>query len=146
MLPTEVKVMAKLKDRMQALFPVLATGDSAEIRSEATKLLDEIQEDIARLTREAKLIRELVARYGGSKDSMTSTERSEKVRQAAIALARSGKSEVTVHEVIEYLADREGVVFAVKRPASMAGSILAQMEQFERVAMGRFKYIGAGEG
>ena len=138
--------MARPKDRMQALFPVLATGDSAKIRSEASNLLGEIQDDIGRLNREAKLIRELVARYGGAADSMSSTERSEKVRHAALALAKSGKNEVTAQEVIQYLADTEGVVFAIKRPASMAGTILSQMEQFERVEMSRFKYIGAREG
>ena len=137
--------MPKTKDKIQALFPALATGDSAKIRSEASKLLDEIQEEISRLNREARLIRELVGRYGGSADSMTSTERSAKVRHAALALAQSGKSEVSPQDVLVYLSETEGVVFAVKRPASMAGTILSSMEQFERIGMGRFKYLGAGD-
>lgn len=137
--------MAKTKDRMRTLFPVLATGDSAKIRAEASKLLRGIQEDISGLNREAKLIRELMARYGGSADNLTPKERSAKVRDAALALAQSGKSEVTAQEVIDYLAEEEEIIFAMKRPASMAGTILSQMKEFKRLEMNRFKYIGTGQ-
>jgi len=133
--------MAK-KDRVRALFPALATGDAAKIRKEASNELRDIQEDINKLNREAKLIRELVARYGGAADSLTSTERSAKVRDAALALAQSGKSEVNAQEVINYLTETEGIVFDVKRPASMAGTILSRMPEFRRVAMNRFKFVG----
>ncbi|MGB2695678.1 MAG: hypothetical protein WBD55_10900 [Dehalococcoidia bacterium] len=134
--------MARTKDRMKALFPVLATGDSNKIREEASKLLQEIQYEISSLNKEGKLIRELLARYGGAVDGLSSRERSTKVRDAALALARSGHAELSSQEVIDHIADQEGIAFDVKRPASMAGTVLSQMPEFERIAMNRFQYIG----
>lgn len=136
--------MPKPKDRMKTLFPVLATGDGSKIRTEATRLLQEIQEDIGSLNRDAKLIRELLARYGGAVDGLDSKERSMKVREAALALAKGGKKELTAQEVIDHIAD-EGITFDVKRPASMAGTVLSQMPQFKRIEMNRFQYVGGGE-
>ena len=130
-----------MKDRMKALFPVLATGDSNKIRDEASKLLDEIQTEVSSLNKEAKLIRELLARYGGAVDGLSSTERSAKVREAAFALVKAGKKELTSQEVIDHIE----IAFDVKRPASMAGSVLSQMPEFKRVEMNRFQYVGEGQ-
>ena len=134
-----------MKDRMKALFPVLATGDSTKIRDEASKLLDEIQAEVSSLNKEAKLIRELLGRYGGAVDGLSSTERSAKVREAALALAHAGGTELTAQQVIDYIADADGLTFDVKRPASMAGSVLSQMPEFKRVEMNRFQYVGEGQ-
>lgn len=129
-----------MKDRMKELFPVLTTGDSNKIRDEASKLLDEIQAEISSLNKEAKLIRELLTRYGGAVDGLDSRERSTKVREAALALVNGGKTELTSQEVIDHIAETEGIAFDVKRPASMAGSVLSQMPEFQRVEMNRFQF------
>ena len=130
-----------MKDRMKALFPVLATGDSNRIRDEASKLLDEIQAEVSSLNKEAKLIRELLGRYGGAVDGLSSKERSTKIREAALDLVKSGKTELTSQEVIDHIE----ITFDVKRPASMAGSVLSQMPEFKRVEMNRFQYVGEGK-
>jgi RecB family exonuclease len=134
--------MRRPKDRMELLFPILASGDQAKVRVEASKLLKEIDDDIRALNREARLIREMVGRYGGAVDGLTSKDRSAKVRDAALALAAGGRKELTSQDVIDYLADKEAITFDVRRPASMAGSILTQMPEFRRIAMNRFQFVG----
>jgi hypothetical protein len=128
------------KDRLKSFFEVIAQGDATKIRLTGQGLLDEIQKDVAKLNRDARMIRDLLPRYGGAVDSMTPAQRSAKVREAALALAESGKSELTSQDVLDYLKSQGNPDFAVKRPASMVGSVLFQMPEFERVEMNRFRY------
>lgn len=129
------------KDRLRALLDVIANRDPPKIRQEGMRLRVAIDEDIARLRRDRKMIDELLVRYGGSADELTSAERSTKVREAAVAVAESGSPVVTTGAVLSYLKDK-GVEFAVKRPASMVGTVLFQMDDFERLGVNQFKYRG----
>lgn len=134
------------RDRVKELFDVLAGGDAPKVRQEGERIMNEIQEDINRLHRDSKMVRDLLARYGGAADALTPRERSAKVREAALALANSGKHELTAQDVIDHLKESEDIEFDVTRPGSMAGSVLSQMDEFERVAQNRFKYVGEAGG
>lgn len=130
------------RDRVKALFEVLANSDVTKVREEGERILSQIQEDISALHRDAKIVRELLGRYGGAEDLLTPRGRSAKVREAALALVQGGRQELTAQDVIDHLIESQGIEFDVRRPASMAGTILSQMNEFERVAMNRFKYVG----
>ncbi len=133
------------RDRVKELFEVLAGGDAPKVRQEGERILGEIQEDINGLHRDAKMVRDLLGKYGGAADALTPRERSASVREAALALARSGKHELSAQDVIDHLKETEGIEFDVTRPGSMAGSVLSQMDEFERVAQNRFKYVGEAD-
>ena len=129
------------KDRIKPLFAILATADAGRIRQEAARQLREIQEEVNALNRDAKLIRDLAGRYGGAEDGLTPSERGAKIREAALALVGMGKTIVTPQEVIDHLQQTEGIVFDVKRPASVAGTVLARSDEFERLETNRFRFI-----
>ncbi len=131
--------MAK-KDRVKPLFDAISDGDSASIRREGNRQLRDIQEEIAVLKRDASLIKDLVNRYGGTVDGMTSQERSEKVRATALALARGGKDILTPQDVLDDLQTREGITFDVQRPGSVVGTVLNNMGEFEHLEKNRFRY------
>ncbi len=131
--------MAK-KDRVKPLFDAISGGDPASIRREGNRQLRDIQEEIAVLKGDASLIKDLVSRYGGTVDGMTSQERSEKVRETALALARGGKAILTPQDVLDDLQTREGITFDVQRPGSVVGTVLNNMDEFERLEKNRFRY------
>jgi hypothetical protein len=133
--------MAK-KDRVKPLLAILADGDAVRIRKESARYIREIQQEVAALNKDAKLIRELVDRFGGATDSLTSRERSTKISEAAVALAESGQRVLTPQDVLDYLKDREGITFGVGKPASVAGTVLSRMEEFERLKRNQFRYVG----
>ena len=133
--------MAK-KDRVRPLFDLISGGDSARIRKEANRQLREINEEIVVLKRDASLIKDLVNRYGGTADGMTSQGRSEMIRTTALALARGGMDVLTPQNVLDYLRMTDGVTFDVQRPGSVVGSVLNNMDEFERLGKNRFKYNG----
>jgi len=128
------------KDRIKPLFAILATGDAARLRNEAALAIKEIEEEQKELNRDIRLIRDLVERYGGAADGLTSHERSTKIREAALALVRSGKYTLSAQDVVDYIRETEGVTFDVKRPASVAGTVLARLDEFERLEMNRFRF------
>ncbi len=130
------------KDRVRPLFDVISDGDAAKIRKEANRQLREINEEIVVLKRDASLIKDLVNRYGGTADGMTSQGRSEKIRTTALALARGGMNVLTPQDVLDYLRMTDGVTFAVQRPGSVVGTVLNNMDEFERLGKNRFKYNG----
>lgn len=130
------------RDRIQPLFKILASGDAAELRQKAKSILKEIQDEQNKLSRDAKLIRELINRYGGSADNMTPSERSARVREAALVLARSGKAILTPQDVVAYLEDG-GTQFSVNKPGSVVGTVLAGMkDEFERLEQNQFRFKG----
>ena len=131
------------KDRLRPLFEIIADGGPAKIRQTGVRLIAAINDDMADLRRDRKMIDELLGRYGGAEDEMTPADRSAKVREAAVALGESGTAVVTPTDVLSYLKEK-GVEFAVKRPASMVGTVLFQMEEFERLDVNQFKYLGSG--
>ena len=134
--------MVVTRDRLRALFEVVAEGDPTKVRHEGKRLLDEVDSAMVALRRDRRMIEDLLGRYGGAEDEMTPPQRSARVRQAAIALASAGREELTAQDVLEHL-EASNVRFAVKRPASMVGSVLFQMDEFERLGVNRFKYTGA---
>lgn len=134
--------MAAKKDRVKPLFEAISTGDLNKIRQEAKRQLQEIQEAQAELSRDAKLIKELVARYGGPTDNLAPNERSAKVREAVLALVEKGQKVITPQDVVGYLAEEENIAFDVKRPASLVGTILSNMDSFERLEKNKFRFLG----
>jgi hypothetical protein len=127
------------RDRLRPLFEVIASGDPAKVRQEGTRLIEAIVDDIADLRKDKKMIDDLLVRYGGAEDQLTPAERSAKVREAALALASSGRDVITPGEVLEHLKGKN-IEFAISRPASMVGTVLFQMDEFERLGVGQFKY------
>ena len=134
--------MTVSKDRIKPLFTILATGETGKVRDEAARAIREIQEEQNDLARDIKLIRDLVARYGGAADGLTPQERSAKVRDAALALAANGQTVLKAQDVVDYMKNSEGIEFDVKRPASLVGTVLNQLAEFERVEMNQFKFKG----
>ena len=134
--------MGSKKDRVRPLFDAISTGDLNRIRQEAKRQLQEIQEAQAELSRDSKLIKELIARYGGPTDNLAPNERSAKVREAALAMADRGHSVITPQDVLTYLAEEQNVAFDVKRPASLVGTILNNMDSFERIEKNQFRFTG----
>jgi hypothetical protein len=136
--PWEVPDMGK--DRIKPLFTVLETGDAVKFREAAEGAIREIEEDQRRLNRDIRFIRDLVERYGGAADGLTSHERSTKIRDAAFALAKLGKYTLTAQDVVDYIRETEGIKFDVKRPASVVGTVLARLEEFQRLEMNQFRF------
>ena len=132
-----------LKDRFKPLLTIVSANDTVKLRKAATDALKEIQADIASLNKEKAAIKELVGRYGGSADNLDSRGRTAKVREAGRQLAGNGKVWFTPQILIDYLKDVEDFEFDVSKPASVAGTILAQLkDDFERDGNGKFRYIG----
>ncbi len=135
--------MRKQRDRIKPLLSIIATADPKAVRQQAQRTLKEIQDEQAALARDIKLIRDLVRRYGGTVDEMTPRKRSEKVKEAALALVGEGKRIITPQDVLDYVEQTEGVRFDVRKPASLVGTVLAGMKnEFERVEQNRFAYLG----
>lgn len=130
------------KDRIKPLFDALSNGGVTEVRQVGELIEQEIQGEIAALNKEIKLVRNLVERYGGPSDGLSSSERSAKVREAALALAGQGRAVLTAQDVLDYLAE-QGVEFDMKRPGSMVGTILSQMSEFRRLKQNQFQFNGA---
>lgn len=128
------------KDRVKALFAAINQGDTGTIRDEANRILKEIDSEQKALKRDQALVRDLLNRYGGPADNMASSERSAKVRAAALALAAKGAKVLSSQDVIDYLQREEGIEFAIEKPTSMAGSVLSQMKEFTKVATNRFRF------
>ncbi|HEY8766555.1 MAG TPA: hypothetical protein VIP09_04745 [Dehalococcoidia bacterium] len=128
------------KDRLRSLFNIISTGDAGKIRQEANRILTEIQEDQATLSKDQKLVKDLLVRYGGPEDGLTPSERSAKVREAALALVHGGKSDLTGQDVLDYLQENENLTFDVERPGSLVGTVLSQMKEFERMERNQFRY------
>lgn len=132
-----------LKDRFKPLLATVSANDPVKLRNDATEALREIQGDITALNKEKAAIKELVGRYGGSADNLDSRGRTAKVREAGRLLAAKGKISFSPQELIDYLKEEESFEFAVSKPASVAGTILAQLkDEFERADGGKFKYLG----
>jgi hypothetical protein len=130
------------KDRVKPLFDALSSGDDARIRQQASQQLREIREEMAALKRDEKLISELVQRYGGPSDGLSSSERTEKVREAALALAKSGKRMLTTEDVLSYLKEEMDIRLDVKRPGSLVGTVLSKMPEFDQVERNRYRFKG----
>ena len=58
----------KQKRRLRPLFRAVGRGDTDTVAAKARELLREIQSDMALLRKEAGIVRELLARYGGGDD------------------------------------------------------------------------------
>lgn len=134
------------KDRVKSLFALISSGDASSIRQEANRILEEIQEEQAALTKDAKLVKEILGRYGGPADNLSPGERSAKVREAALAVARNGKIVLTIQDVLDHLM-AEDVVFDIKRPGSLVGTVLSQMKsEFAKLeGTNQFRFIGSKE-
>jgi hypothetical protein len=130
------------KDRIKPLFSILAAGDDTKARQAANRILQEIKDEKDALARDEKLIRELLDRYGNSVDK--SSGRSAKIREAALALARGGMTILTPQQIIDYLRT-QGITFDVQKPASVAGTILGKMAEFDRIDRNQFEFIGNRE-
>jgi len=130
------------KDRLKPLFAILAAGDDIKVREASNRVLREIKDEKDALARDEKLIRELLDRYGNS--VAKHGDRSTKIRETALALARGGMTTVTPQQVIDYLRT-QGITFDVQKPASIAGTILVRMAEFKRVDRNQFEFIGDGE-
>jgi len=133
------------KDRVKPLFDAIATGDLNRIRQEGKRQLAEIQDEQTALAKDAKLIKELLGRYGGPMDNFTPQERSAKVREVAIMIAAGGQKVLSPQDVIDYLSEEESIAFDVKRPASLVGTILNNMDAFERLGKNQFRYRNGSE-
>ena len=131
--------MAK-KDRVRPLFDLISGGDSARIRTEANRQLREISEELVVLKRDASLIKDLVNRYGGTADGMSSQDRSEKIRAVALILAGREGDILTPQDVLDHLQTQEGITFDVQRPGSVVGTVLNNMDEFERLEKNRFRH------
>jgi hypothetical protein len=131
------------KDRIKPLFSILATGDDTKMRQEANKVLREIKDERDALARDERLVRELLRRYGNAVDK--SGDRSAKIRETALALARGGMTILTPQQVIDYLSRTQGITFDVQKPASVAGTILGGMAEFKHRERNQFEFIGDGE-
>lgn len=130
------------KDRIKPLFAILASGDAARLREAAALTIREIQDEQNELNRDIRLIRDLVNRYGGPADGLTSRERSAKVREAALALVERGATLLTPQQVVDYLGETEGITFDVKRPASVVATILRRLPQFKHLEKNQFQFVG----
>jgi hypothetical protein len=130
------------RDRIKPLFSILATGDDPKVRQAANRILQDIKDEKDALARDEKLIRELLDRYGNSVNK--SSDRSTKIREAALALASGGMAILTPQQVIDYLRT-QGTTFDVKKPASVAGTILGKMAEFEHIDRNQFEFIGNHE-
>ena len=75
-------------------------------------------------------------------DGFHPAERSRLVRQAALRLAKEGQTTLLSGDVIGELA-RQDVTFSIKRPNSMAGTVMTGMSEFERVGKNLFRFVGA---
>jgi hypothetical protein len=130
------------RDRIKPLFSILATGDDTKVRQAADRILQDIKDEKDALARDEKLIRELLDRYGNSVNK--SSDRSMKIREAALALASSGMTILTPQQVIDYLKG-QGATFDVQKPASVAGTILRHMVEFKRIERNQFEFVGNRE-
>ncbi|MDP2675958.1 MAG: hypothetical protein Q8Q00_13835 [Dehalococcoidia bacterium] len=145
--------MAK-KDRVRPLMKFIAEDKLDRLALEGTSTLQDIERDIGDLREQAALIRTLLGRYARqvaaegvapvverAEDGYTSAERSRLVRQAALELGANGLDVLNAQQVVDHLA-KGGVIFSIKRPASMVGSVLASMKEFDRTEMNKFRYTG----
>lgn len=130
------------KDRLKPLFPILATGDDIKVREATNRVLREIKDEKDALARDERLIRELLHRYGNS--VAKHGDRSTKIRETALTLARGGMTILTPQQIIDYLR-MNGITFDVQKPASVAGTILGQMKEFKRIERNQFEFIGNRE-
>ena len=137
--------MSNKRDRVKPLFEAIAAGNPNGIRQTGKRLLQEIQQEQAALTKDAKLLKELLARYGGPIDTFGPSERSAKVRETALAMAMKGRTTITAHEVVAYLAEEENIAFDVERPASVVGTILNSMDAFKQIEKGKYRYRNGSE-
>ena len=133
------------KERVRPLLTIAAGSDPTALRQAAQRALKEIQDDISLLNKDKAMIRDLVARYGGAPDNLDSKGRTAKVLGAGKALGESGKLTFSAQDVIDHLKETEGLVLAVGKPASVAGTILANAKnEFERLEAGKFRFRGNG--
>lgn len=120
--------------------------------------LSEIQEDITALKRQKAVMEGFLALYvpgsvaetGRMKpvgvphevapDGLSPNQRSHLIREAALELVREGKTVLSAGDVIGALAQK-GIQFGVKRPNSMAGTVISGMPEFDRIGPDRFSYV-----
>lgn len=150
------------KDFIKPITRLVANGENEKIAAAVNKSLAEIQEEIAALRQQEALLKGLVAFYAPSHrveappkkvptvpasitdDGLIAQDRSRMVRETALKLAQGGTTVLSAGDVIEALANM-GVVFSIKRPASMAGTVLAGMREFNHVEQNRFAFVGSSE-
>lgn len=151
------------KDFAKALLTLAAQDDQvAELHRQCVSALRAIDEEIKHLQQQAALVRNLLTLYGevsaagataavippatapaaltDSDDGLPSRKRGALIRQAALELARSGRSELSARDVLGALKAK-GVAFSVKRPASMVGTVLNAMPEFRRLEQNRYAFL-----
>jgi len=133
------------KDKLQPLYRLLGEGNVSKAVEMGEELVKELEEELSSKRKQIALVREILGPYRNSmsKDGLTPTERGQRIRQAALVLVTRGAQLVTTQEVLDYLREEEGIEFAVRRPASVVGTVVAKMGEFKRADMGRFRFVGA---
>ena len=78
-------------------------------------------------------------------DTVEAAERPRLVMESAIAIFRySGNPLVKVQDVLQQLHER-GLDLGVKQPFAVIGTVLANAEDFRKVARNTFEYVGTYE-
>jgi len=150
------------KDWVKTIAKIISGGDTRKLADAVAEGLAEIDKDLKLLQEQASIIRRLGAYYAptwqisderepeqpvaqagpvAKADGLTSKERSALVKKAALSLAQQGHSVLSARDVLSELR-QQGTVFTIHRPASMVGTVLSRMPEFERRGMDQFYYRG----
>jgi predicted RNase H-like nuclease (RuvC/YqgF family) len=112
---------------------------------------EEIDDEITWLRKQRELLNQLHAYLidkdldeAGEKTAVKlipKLERSKRIKEAAEAVAKRGDMVVTAEMVGAYLEESR-LSLGVKQPNAVIGTVLAADEDFERIDVNKFKYIG----
>ena len=142
--------MAKDK-QLRPLYRLLGEGNAAKAVETGDHLMGEIEEEISQLRKQLALVREMLAPYRSaiSEDGLTSAQRGDRIREVVLTILEAGHAGpdvlVSVEDVLAHLKEHYGEL-SVKRPASVIGTVMARMQELERISAGKFRPISLSDG